>query len=185
MTSDTTMSPYMIVLIGVLIFIVGFCIYTFCKLKIFPSSVSELQSKEGFDPATIPPERDLIIESAPRTISMPSGPNSPSQALYAGNETDTTISHKEPEATFGNNSAEYNASPDAPDSVRHPERSYRPAPANSQTHIMKESGIGSSVQNISPQNYQSYSTDTIQNSGEFMGGVFANDTTSDMSYSTL
>jgi hypothetical protein len=51
--------------------------------------------------------------------------------------------------------------------------------------LSQESGIaGPSGQN-SPQNYQKFGIDMVQNSGAFYNGVYANDTGSDTNFSAF
>jgi hypothetical protein len=74
---------------------------------------------------------------------------------------------------------------DAPETMRYPERSFRAAPPNDQTQLAMEAGIAGVPGQTSPQAYQKFGTEGIQNSGEFMNGVYANDVTSDANFSAF
>lgn len=152
--------------------LLGFTLYRFFYDKLFSSS-------EGFDR---PGKADLEIRKAPveppRTI-MPSGSSSPSQMSPPSE----TVVYGEPAARDPFD--EQYESSDAPEKMRYPENSFRPAPGNDQIQIAQESGIASSHMQTSPQSYQKYGTDFVQNSGEFMDGVYANDTMNDASYSAF
>jgi hypothetical protein len=67
-----------------------------------------------------------------------------------------------------------------PENLRHPERAYRPAPAQQHTSIAQQAGLASTV-----TSGPAMSTEMIQNGGEFMSGVFANDSFDDTSFSSF
>jgi hypothetical protein len=152
--------------------LLGFTLYWIFRDKIFASN-------EGFDR---PGRADLEIRKAPveppRTIT-PSGPSPPAQM----SPTSETVIYGEPAARDPFDE-QYEAS-DAPEKMRYPENSFRPAPGNDQVQIAQEAGIAGSQMQTSPQAYQKFGTDFVQNSGEFMEGVYANDTMSDTSYSAF
>lgn len=171
--------PYNLIY-AVFLIIVSLIIYfLFVRDKVFDNLQQSQNIQEQFDPATIPPLREKIIEGPPRTIT-PSGPNPPAQS---GQDTNEPIIHNDPVPV--DQHIEIHETPYISEQIRHPERSYRPAPQNTQTHVAKEAGIAGESDQASPQNYQQYSYDTIQNSGEFMSGVYANDISNDTAYSTL
>lgn len=178
------MKSYMY-LIGLLL--VGFTIYWFIKDNIFGNDLQqkehkqqkEQQQEEGFEhPAKAP----IQIRQAPiypeRTVS-PSGPNPPNQAA-PHNE---IVIHNEPVAK--DPYYEPQESSAIPENLRYPERSFRPTIANNQTQLAVESGIASNNMQVSADNSQTFSTDFIQNGGEFMSGVFANDTYNDTNFSAF
>lgn len=168
-----------IYLIGLLF--IGFVVYWFIKDNIFNSSVStkQLVQKEGFEH---PAKADIEIRQAPiypeRTVA-PSGPNPPNQSAP---ENEIVI-HNEPIAK--DPYYEPQESSAIPENLRYPERSFRPSVANNQTQIAVEAGIASNNMQVSADNSQKYSTDFIQNGGEFMTGVFANDTMNDTNFSAF
>ena len=137
---------------------------------------------EGFEyPAPAPLEIRTGSNAEHQDVRkvMPSGPNPPSQAPPQGE----VVIHGEPAAA--DPYAERTEAADAPENLRHVERSFRPAPDNDTVVLAAAGGIaGESAQN-SPQAYQKFGTDFVQNSGEFMTGIFANDTMSDANYSAF
>lgn len=158
--------------IGMLL--LGFLLYFTVRDKIFSTS-----SEENFEH---PAPSEIEIRQAPiydpRTVS-PSGPNPPSQAP----ENDEIIVHADPVAK--DPYYEGHESSQIPENLRYPERSFRAPPDNDTTNVAIEGGIASNIQQTTSDNSQHFSTDFIQNGGEFMRGVFANDTISDTSYSSF
>jgi hypothetical protein len=70
-----------------------------------------------------------------------------------------------------------------PEQLRHPERAYRPAPSQEHTSIAVQAGLASHTMANTSDASVSRSPDMIQNGGEFMSGVFANDTLTDTNFS--
>jgi hypothetical protein len=167
------MNSYMYIF-GLLL--VGFVIYFLIKDKIFDNT--EIKS----EPFEIPAPASIEIRQAPiypkRTI-MPSGPNSPSQEA-PNNE---IVVYGEPQAT--DPYYEQQESSDIPENMRYPERSFRPPPLNNNTSIAVEAGIASNNIQVTSDNSQKLQPEFIQGGGEFMPGIFANDTLSDKSYSAF
>jgi len=149
------------VLVGILL--VGFVVYFNIKDFIF---------KENFES---PAPASIEIRQTPsypeRTIQS-SGPNPPNQQPQKGE----VVVYGDPEAK--DPYYESQESSDIPENLRHPERSFRPPPLNNKTNIAVDAGIaGPSNSGVTP--------DFIQGGGEFMPGIFANDTLSDKSYSSF
>lgn len=161
--------------IGLLL--IGFAVYWLVKDKLFP--VDTPQTKEGFErPASAP----IQIRQAPlypeRTVA-PSGPNPPNQAAPS----DEVVIYSDPVAKDPYYESQESA--DIPENLRYPERSFRPTVANNQTQVAVEAGIASNNMQVSADNSQKFSTDFIQNGGEFMTGVYANDTYNDTNFSAF
>jgi hypothetical protein len=110
---------------------------------------------------------------------MPSGPNPPSQQAPQGE----IVVYGEPTASDPYYEAQ--ESSDIPENLRYPERSFRPPPLNNNTSIAVEAGIASNNIQVTSDNSQKMQPDFIQGGGEFMPGIFANDTLSDKSYSAF
>ena len=151
---------------------VCFVVYFFIKDKLFASDASDatVDSFEVPGPASIEVRQAPIYP--PRNISS-SGPNSPNQ--QPGNE---TVVYGEP----GPKDPYYESqeSSEIPENLRHPERSFRPPPLNNNTSIAVDAGVASNTgvqSGVTPE--------FIQGGGEFMPGIFANDTLSDKSYSSF
>jgi hypothetical protein len=162
--------------------LVGFIVYFLVKDNIFdnPSRGEQYPSKtESFE---VPAPSSIEIRKAPiypERVVMPSGPNSPSQEA-PGNE---MVVYGEP----GPKDPYYEPqeSSDIPENLRYPERSFRPPPLNNNTSIAVEAGIASNNIQVTSDNSQQFRPDFIQGGGEFMPGIFANDTLSDKTYSTF
>ena len=164
-----------------LVLLVGFVIYFLIKDKIFDNSANyNVSSKtENFE---VPAPTSIEIRQAPlypqRTI-VSSGPNPPSQEAPQGQ----VVIYGGPEAK--DPYYEPQDSSDIPENLRYPERSFRPPPVNNNTSIAVEAGIASNNIQTSSDNSQKFSTEFIEGGGEFMPGIFANDSLSDTNYSTF
>lgn len=112
-----------------------------------------------------------IVDEPPRRIT-PSGSNPPSQ----DGQDNEAIIYGEPVAK--DPYAEQVEIANAPENMRNPERAYRPAPNNNDTTIASASGTASPIMDTTPGAIQAFNTDFVENRGEFMEGVFANDTNS-------
>jgi hypothetical protein len=154
------------------ILLLGFVIYWVLRDRLFPAD-------EGFEH---PAYAGLEVRQAPiyppRTVT-PSGPNPPNQAAPE----DEVVIHGEPSPKDPYHESQESSA--IPENLRHPERSFRPPPMNDNVNIASEAGIASQELQIVPQNIQKYSTEFTQGGGEFMEGVFANDTYSDTNYSAF
>ena len=157
------MNQYIYV-VGILF--VGFIVYFFVKDYIFVSPVTFTQ-EQFVAPTSIEIRKAPIYP--PRNVA-PSGPHSPNQAPE--NE---IIVYGEPIPKDPYN--ESHESSDIPENLRHPERSFRPPPLHNNSSIAVDAGIAND------QSETKFRTEFIQGGGEFMPGIFANDTLSDKSYS--
>ncbi len=163
----------------VALLVIGFVAYLFLRDKIFDNSVAPSIATESFE---IPAPTEIEIRKAPiyppRTIS-PSGPNPPNQAAPNGE----TVIYGEP--TPSDPYYEQEESSDVPERLRYPERSFRPPPMNDNTSIAVGAGIASNQIQVTSDNSQKFQPEFIQGGGEFMPGIYANDTLSDKSYSAF
>ena len=159
--------------------LLGFVVYFLFKDKIFDSSELSFSKVEQFE---VPAPASIEIRQAPiyppRNI-MPSGPNSPSQE--APNNEMIVYGEPTPKDPY----YEPQDSSDIPERQRYPERSFRPPPLNDNTSIAVEAGIASNNIQVSSDNSQKLQPEFIQGGGEFMPGIYANDTFSDTSYSAF
>jgi hypothetical protein len=159
------------------ILVVGFAVYFLVKDKIFDQPSTK--NTETFE---VPAPASIEIRQAPLyppRVVMPSGPNPPSQKAPE-NE---VVMYGEPQAT--DPYYESQESSDIPENLRYPERSFRPPPLNNNTTIAVESGIASNNIQVTSDNSQKINPEFIQGGGEFMPGIYANDTFSDKSYSSF
>lgn len=153
--------------------IIGFIVYLFIKDTIFGTT----NKKELFE---APAAASIEIRQAPlyppRVVS-PSGPNPPNQA--APNSEIVVYADPKPVDPY----YESQDSSDIPENLRYPERSFRPPPLNNNTSIAVDAGIASNNLQMTADNSQKFAPEFLQGGGEFMPGIFANDTYSDTNYS--
>jgi hypothetical protein len=153
------------------ILIVGFAVYLYFRERIFgPLDISsEMEPFQG-GVSSIPAPAPLMIRQAPvypeQTIS-PSGPSAPSQQPSS----DETIVYAPPQANDPYDHSQESSM--IPENLRHPERAYRPSPPQHHTSIAVQSGLASEM--ASGSSDQMMNPEMINNGGEFMSGVFAND----------
>jgi len=160
--------------------LVGFVVYFFLRDMIFDTSNDKhVVASENFE---VPAPASIEIRQAPiyppRTI-VSSGPNPPSQE--APNQEVVVYGEPQPEDPY----YESQESSDVPERLRYPERSFRPPPQNDNTSIAVQAGIASNQLQVTSDNSQGFQPEFIQGGGEFMPGIFANDTFSDKSYSAF
>jgi len=154
------------------IILVGFVLYIPLRDRLYGVSESFEQPARG--------ALEMATESySPPKIVASSGPGAPAQAAPRGE----VVFHGE-EAPRDPLAEEEEASSAAP-KMTYPERSFRPAPKNDQLDLAYESGVAGQPRQTSPQGAQKFGLEMVQNSGEFYGGVYANDTMSDTNFSTF
>ncbi len=171
------MNSYIYIL-GILL--VGFVVYFLIKDNLFDTPATPYtKSTEGFE---VPAPASIELRKAPiypKRVIMPSGPNPPSQEAPPGEM--VVYGEPAPKDPY----YEPQESSDIPENLRYPERSFRPPPLNDNTSIAVEAGIASNNIQVTPDNSQKFQPDFIQGGGEFMPGIFANDTFSDTNYSAF
>jgi hypothetical protein len=165
--------------------LVGFVVYFLVKDNIFGSDSvltrggNAVANAEAFE---VPAPSSIEIRQAPiypRRVVAPSGPNPPSQEAPEGQ----VVMHAAPQPD--DPYYESQESSDIPENLRYPERSFRPPPVNDNTSIAVEAGIASNNMQVTSDNSQRFQPDFIQGGGEFMPGIYANDTMDDKSFSTF
>lgn len=173
------MNPYLSL---TLLLLIGFGVYFLIRDKIFDIPSSEKHVRFAKEPFEVPAPASVEIRQAPiypeRTITS-SGPNPPNQEPPAGEE--VVYGDPAPKDPY----YEQQDSSDIPENLRYPERSYRPAPMNNNTTIAVQAGIANEKLQVNNDNSQKFQQDFIQGGGEFMPGIFANDTFNDTNYSTF
>lgn len=136
---------------------------------------------EAFEvPAPAPPVLAYPPADIPRTITS-GGPSTPNQALPP-----EAVVERLPAPVDSDPYDESYGSSNIKDNLRYPERFYGPAPQPTNTQIALESGIAG-IETASPAAaLQTFSPEMAQNGGQFIeGGIFANDTSENVSYSAL
>ena len=160
------------------ILVAGFLVYFSIRDKLFDPAPEEVIA-ESFE---IPAPASIQIRQAPiypTRVIAPSGPSSPSQASP---DQQVTVYHEpRPKDPL----YEPEGSSDHPENLRYPENSFRPPPKNDSTAIAVQAGIASDRTQISSDNLQKMQPEFIQGGGEFMPGIYANDTFNDNSFSTF
>jgi hypothetical protein len=152
-------------LVGILL--AGFVVYSLFRDRLFDSMDMEpFQASRESIPAPAP----LLIREAP---VYPSGPSPPSQA-----PSEEVVVYGPPQAVDPYQGHQESSA--IPETLRHPERAYRPAPPQEHTSLAVQAGIASPV-----SSGPSMSTEMIQNGGEFMSGVFANDNFDESTFSSF
>ncbi len=144
-------------------------------------SVIVASKKEGFvvqTPAPAPlPRRVRIQEDQDETV--PSGPNAPSQAANP----DEVVYYQQEEAMDPQYTG-YESS-EMPERIRYPERSFRPAPSNTDAELAMQAGISGSPDPSQLQQVRMFSSEMAGNGGEVMPGIYANDTTMATNFSGI
>jgi len=191
------------------ILVIGFAVYYVAiREKIFDIPDTFLPSEIAAPPAASTIEVRQAPLYPPRSVS-PSGPSAPSQAppkesphaemagaqdAQRGEYTGDATLPLDPRQRGGYTGdatlpldpyRKHQESSDIPENLRHPERSFRAPPVNDQTSLAVSSGIASHTNHVSSDHSQQFQTETISGGGEFMPGIFANDTFHDASFSTF
>lgn len=161
-----------LILIG--LFVAGFIVYFLLRDKLFEVPTD---APEKFElPARGPVEIRQAPLYPPRN-AMPSGPNPPNQG------SDNVVVFGSPQAKDPYNESQEDSS--IPERMRNPENSFRPAPPQDQHQIAVQAGLANERIQPSSDNAQQFSQEFIQGGGEFMPGIFANDTFNDTSFSSF
>ena len=139
--------------------------------------------KEGFqashmDTSAPAPAVEYKPRIYPARTIVPS-PSSPNQAADP-NE----IRMASPEAAHDPYEATEESS-SVPERLRHPERMFQPAPSNQTHEIAEASGIASASASQAANALNAFTPEFAQNGGEFMQGIFANDTSEPGMYSSF
>jgi hypothetical protein len=153
--------------------VVAFVLYFAIRDKLFPDLTENFEH-----PGRAPLEILTSSYSPPKTVA-PSGPNPPAQAPPPGE----VVLHAAPAPR--DPYAEEEEAAGAEPRITYPERSFRPAPPNDQVGLAMEAGIAGTPNQTSPQNYQKFGIELVQNSGEFYNGIYANDTENNVNYSAF
>jgi hypothetical protein len=169
-----TMQKRMKVLIVLAALVGGFLVYFFIRDKLFDIH------EDGPEKFEVPAPGPIEIRQAPlypQRVAAPSGPNPPSQSG------DSVVTYGDPQAKDPYHESQENS--DIPERMRNPENSFRPAPAQDQHQLAVQAGVASNRIQTSSDNSQQFAQEFIQGGGEFMPGIFANDTFTDTNFSSF
>ena len=160
-----------------LIIIIAFLLYDkfkhvlFGKREDFLSRSSTSSSNNISHNIVVPPMRDSLPSFSSEKTVAGAGPNSPSQIAPRDA---VAVVHGEPQSN--DLTYDYNEPTNVTEGLTYPERYYRKPSVQNDVKLTQVEGLTGNSRQESSQNYQRYETDTIQNSGEFMNGIYANDT---------
>ena len=138
---------------------------------------SASDSYADYSPATarVPDNIPMPAVAEPRVI-VPGGPSAPSQAAP-----EEAVVRPPPVAKDPYD--EPNEGANAPENLRHPERMFRPAPPMDAVDAISDSGIGGPAYEATSNAMQVFAPEFAQNGGQFMDGIFANDTSEPTNFS--
>ena len=140
--------------------------------------------KEGFqssglDTSAAAPVAEYKPRVYPARTTVPSGPSSPNQAADP-----SEVRVASPEIAHDPYEANEESSA-IPERLRHPERMFQPAPSNQTHEIATAAGIASASATQAANALNAFTPEFAQNGGEFMQGIFANDTSEPGMYSSF
>jgi hypothetical protein len=147
--------------LGILLAIAAYCVVRFFSSEQFTNWDSVIET-----PAYAPPIREQIPRG--NMDVSPGGPNPPNVAAPRTMPATVGVS---PQASDPYSETAEDA--DAPENLRHPERSFSPGIIPETGAIAVAGGIASPVTASSPQAIQTFSPEFIQNGGTFFGTVSA------------
>jgi len=154
--------------------LIAFCIFV-------AYSWYSTRNTDGFDinSQTYEPADVYLPPSQPSNVITPGGPSAPNQ-LSPKHEV-VVIPEEKP---FDPQSENYESA-DMPETLRHPERAFGPGMVNDETSQAVESGTASFAHMATTKAYQTFGPEFAQNGGSFMGEVIANDSSVELSYSSV
>ncbi len=126
--------------------------------------------------AFVPDNVPMPAVEGPRVI-VSGGPSTPSQAAPLKEE------YKQPPPVAKDPYDETNEGANAPERLRHPERMFRPAPAMDAVDAITDAGIGGPANQATANAMEVFAPEFAQNGGQFMDGIFANDTSEPTNFS--
>lgn len=126
----------------------------------------------NWDSVVSTPASAPIIREPPTRGEMVVAPGGPNPPNVAAPRMMKTVRIAPPEAS--DPMAESLEDANAPETLRHPERSFSPGVVPEQTQIAADAGLAGPVAN-SPQAFQQFSPDYVQNGGVLFGNVSANE----------
>ena len=120
-------------------------------------------------------EKEGFVVQTPASVA--GGPSTPSQAPII-----REIVYQPEEGPRDPQDEGYESS-EMPERLRYPERSFRPAPDNTETDMAMSSGIAGQPDPSQITQAQMYNAEMAENGGEIMPGIFANDTMTPTNFS--
>lgn len=160
----------------VVLVLVGFAVYSMFRDRLFDTF--EMEPFQAHPQDGVPGPAPLLVRQAPvypERETTPSGPSPPAQA----GPSEEMVVYGPPQASDPYDEPQESSA--IPETLRHPERAYRPAPSAHHTSLAHDSGIASET----ASGPGARSTEMIQNGGQFMEGVYANDSFEDAHFSSF
>jgi len=123
-------------------------------------------------------------------VTEPSEPSAPPSlptppSLPAASATPiVTVSHSTREMPRDPTDTQYESA-QIPQRLRHPENSFSPGYVNDETDVTQASGVAGKAMLVTERAEQTFGPELVQNGGEFMGGIMANDDSWNVSYSSI
>lgn len=146
----------------VLALYVGYCLYSQAEKNVVATSV------ETFVPVQVPvpAAADMALRIVEQQQQVPV----------------QRVMHVKDEAPF-DPSEHVEESAQIPERLRHPERSFSPGYVNDETQNAVASGVASYSADVTARAEQTFGPEFVQNGGQFMEGIVANDDSAAVAYS--
>jgi hypothetical protein len=146
----------------VLALYVGYCLYSQAEKNVVATSV------ETFVPVQVPvpAAADMALRIVEQVQKVPV----------------QRVMHVKDEAPF-DPSEHVEESAQIPERLRHPERSFSPGYVNDETQNAVASGVASYSADVTARAEQTFGPEFVQNGGQFMEGIVANDDSAAVAYS--
>jgi hypothetical protein len=146
----------------------------------FTTATTAVEREEvpGFAP---PMQQQPRVE--PPLVTTPSGPSPPN--AIPNPKADYEPPEVPPEVEAHDPYDSPNSSSNLQDSLRQPQRMFSPGVVPTDTRLVMDSGSASPFTQVTAQSLQTFTPEMAMNGGEFMKGIAANDTTSDMNYASF
>ncbi len=151
---------------GLGILVVIFVVYLAVVYWKNKTSVVFADEKEGF-----------VVQTPASAMIAAGGPSTPSEAPPV-----REIVYQPEEGPRDPMDEGYESS-EMPERLRHPERSFRPAPGNTEADMAMSAGIAGRPDPSQITQAQMYNAEMAENGGEIMPGIFANDTMTPTNFS--
>lgn len=170
----------------VLILYLGYCWYMYDPAFAFRTSTAEaVMSPVPVQAVPPPPLMEKIAREAPAATQQRQntveGMNNPIP-MQPFIQPKVRASPPKEEVPFDKDESTYESA-QIPERLRHPERSFSPGLVNDETGSAVASGVASYSAGVTRKAEQAFGPEFVQNGGQFMGGVTANDDSLAVAYS--
>ena len=149
----------------VLALYIGYCVYSYTEKNVVATSVESFMPVQERVPMRIV-EQQLHMQMQQQPQQQPQ----------------IRVEHVKDEKPF-DPSEHIEESAQIPERLRHPERSFSPGYVNDETQNAVASGVASYSANVTARAEQTFGPEFVQNGGQFMEGIVANDDSAAVAYS--